>query len=116
MGSVDFTQLNGEKINLDRAKTKCTKKVTNKDGGKTSSYGGSSLNQEEVMRPCGLHAALMPVEGFELSKSGGNKVSFETKNINPSGVKGKKFKNAPDSKTTQWADIENGIIFFSFKF
>lgn len=103
MNSVDNTQLSGTAVNIDRARGKCKGRVFNEDGGKTSSFKGSSLEKREVMYPCGLQASLIPAEVISLSG-----VTLTSKNIIPSGVKGTKFKNGPDGEKKQWADIENG--------
>lgn len=111
MNSVDYTQLNGEKIDKERAKDQCKKRVTNKDAGMTTSVGQNSLSEDDVLAPCGLHATLIPKETFELKDSSGTKISISNENIVMDGIKGVKYKNSQDFKTFQWADMENGNYF-----
>ena len=56
LNSKDINQFRGNIDSLSTASSYCNNAVTNGDMNVTKSFGGSSLNSNDVANPCGLFA------------------------------------------------------------
>jgi hypothetical protein len=97
LGSKSHKQLAGDLIGSSEAK-KCSSYITNQQMGVDKSWGGYSLQPEDIASPCGLQAKLYFQDSFELINSTLEVISIRTTNLL------RKFKRGPNSEKTQWVD------------
>lgn len=100
--SKDDDQLNGE--NKDVADlSRCAPYVTNKDGDKSQSFNGGTLNDDDPMIPCGAIAYSFFNDDFQIRDKANNQISISNEGIAWEADKTERYKNIDPSK--QWTDV-----------
>ncbi|CAK82795.1 unnamed protein product (macronuclear) [Paramecium tetraurelia] len=113
--SKSSTQLSGEEISLSDAEKYCDPIIYNKDleewqqnvyVTEQNTQIIKERNPDDIASPCGLVAKSFFNDTYELSLSG-KKIDLNQTGISWPNDKGKKYKRASDSESTQWIDPEN---------
>lgn len=80
------------------------------DPSKMVTYWGLPLNPDDPANPCGLFARAFFNDTYTMYDAKGSSIDLNQTNISDKYSSKEFYKRYKDYETTQWMDVENGIM------